>query len=175
MFGLFRGEAKANENVRQGSGETEYNPVLTLGEGVPAGIPIGEFQGYAQPNIIIQALPGGQTAQVDGSPVTFARYNMARGMHDVQLMNGLQNKVAQGLIIGYPGEGYLNEIMPQQPGQSRLMGQNSGPQNFTPRGGAPSVWQNLVSSKAAADNQVNGGGAPGTLAGPLIYGGSNGG
>src|SRR5271170_7849543 len=86
---------------------------IGLTEGVPAlseGIPIGVFPGYQQnQHMILQALPGGVSAQMDPSPVTFARYNMARGMHDVQLSNGWQY-TGYGLICNYRNEGYLAEV-----------------------------------------------------------------
>lgn len=177
MFGLWKGEPGTTENVRQ-NGEPDNRVPAGMVPGEPVtdlGIPIGVFPGYMQGNFIIQALPGGVSGMKHPGPTTFARYNMSRGVHDVQLQNGLRDKIAAGLIIGYPGEGYLNEIEPQMPGQSRLIGQNSGPQNFTPRGGSPSQWQNIVNAKMASDSNFNGSGAPGTLGGNLIYMGQSGG
>lgn len=143
-------------------------------EGEPStypGIPIGIFDGYQQTqHALIPALPGGYTAQVDPSPVTFARYNMARGMHDVQLNNGWQ-RTNYGKRTTYASSGYLNEVMPEIPGQSRLYGQGGSPSNFVPRGPAPAQWQNIVDT--IQSRPANPGG-PGKSAGIIVSTGARG-
>jgi hypothetical protein len=131
------------------------------------GIPIGIFQGYQDTtHAIIHALPGGYTAQVDPSPVTFARYNMSRGMHDVQLNNGWQ-RTNYGKRTVYASSGYLNEVMPQIPGQSRLSGTQTG--DFVMRGPAPAQWQNIVDN---VQSQPSNPGGPGQVMGTLAKGSS---
>lgn len=57
-------------------------------------------------------------SDVDMYPYPIRRYtNMS--VTDVQLGNGLRNRVASGLRIPYPGAGYLNVVRPQIPGQTR--------------------------------------------------------
>jgi hypothetical protein len=134
-----------------------------------AGIPMTIFEGYQQnPHMILQALPGGQTAQIDPSPVTFARYNMSRGVHDVQLSNGWQ-RTNYSRIMNYQNEGYLAEVVPQIPGQSRLIGSNRA--DFVMRGPAPGQWQNIVNNVQSAPANPGG---PGQLMGPVVMGGARG-
>jgi len=136
-----------------------------------AGIPMGVFQGYQQnQHMILQALPGGVSARMDPSPVTFARYNMSRGMHDVQLSNGWQF-TNYGQICNYRNEGYLAEVMPQIPGQSRLYGSYGPPAGFVPRGNSPSQWQanvNQVGQQPASP------GGPGQYMGTIVSTGAGG-
>lgn len=57
-------------------------------------------------------------SDVDYSPYLIRRYtNMS--VTDVQLNNGLRNRVAAGLRIGYRGTGYLWTVSPIIPGQTR--------------------------------------------------------
>jgi hypothetical protein len=134
--------------------------------GPNTGIPIGTFAGY-QPVGFHVTLPGAYSYQVDPSPVTVARYNMSRGVHDVQLSNGWQ-RTNYGKRTTYASSGYLSGIVPQVPGQSRLIGQGGSPGNFTPKTQsaiAPVTWQNNVAqAQAQAVNTISG---PGTIGGTL--------
>jgi hypothetical protein len=130
------------------------------------GIPIGTFAGYLPVGFAV-TVPGAVSYQVDPSPVTVARYNMSRGIHDVQLNNGWQ-RTNYGKRTTYASSGYLSSIVPQIPGQSRLIGQGGSPGNFTPKTQsaiAPSTWQNNVAqAQATSVNTISG---PGTLGGTL--------
>lgn len=164
-MGLFHKKAKLSSEDLE-SGEDQHFASLGIPAGA-AGIPIGIFPGYQQSeHAVIVALPGGYTAQVDPSPVTFARYNMSRGMHDVQLSNGWQ-RTNYGQRTTYASSGYLNEVMPEIPGQSRLSG-NTVSSNFVPRGPAPAQWQNIV-NQVQSQNPNPGG--PGQVMGPIGKGG----
>jgi hypothetical protein len=139
---------------------------------VAAGIPVGVFAGYqgeGSEHMILQALPGGVSARIDSSPITFARYQMGRGIHDVQLSNGWQF-TNFGQIQNYTNEGYLAEVMPQIPGQSRLTG-SSVSSGFVPRGPAPAQWQSIVDG---VQSQPSNPGGPGQLLGPVAMGGARG-
>jgi hypothetical protein len=130
------------------------------------GIPMGTFAGYLPPGFAV-TVPGAVSQQVDPSPVTVARYNMSRGVHDVQLSNGWQ-RTNYGKVTTYAGSGYLSGIVPQWPGQTRLFGQGGSPGNFTPRTQsaiAPITWQNNVANaQAQSVNTISG---PGTIGGTL--------
>jgi hypothetical protein len=152
------------------NGEDEHNSTMGMPTG-NAGIPMGIFPGYQQnEHMILQALPGGVSARMDPSPVTFARYNMSRGMHDVQLNNGWQD-TAYGRICNYRNEGYLAEVAPQIPGQSRLYGSYGPPAGFVPRGNSPAQWQNNVNQ---VGQQPTAPGGPGQHLGSIVSNGSGG-
>lgn len=131
-------------------------------DGTPAtnnvGIPIGAYVGTVpNPHILY-----GQ-ADIDTGAVTFARYNMSRGIHDVQLSNGWQF-TNYGRICNYPNESYLAVVQPEIPGQSRLYGSYGPPAGFIPRGGSPAQWQNQVN---AVQQQPSAPGGPGQYMGRI--------
>jgi hypothetical protein len=146
------------------SGEDEHQ----ASGGIPAcntGIPIGVYAGKVpNPHILY-----GQDDMETG-PVTFARYNMSRGVHDVQLSNGWQF-TAYGRICNYRNEGYLAEVMPQVPGQMRLYGAYGPPAGFVPRGNSPAQWQNNVNQ---VGQQPTAPGGPGQHLGTIISTGARG-
>jgi len=140
-------------------GEDEHSTSM----GTPAceerGIPVGIYPGLLpNPHILY-----GQEDLVN-APVTFARYNMARGVHDVQLSNGWQ-RTNYGNRTVYASSGYLNEVMPEIPGQSRLSGVNTS--DFVMRGPAPAQWQAIVDN---VQSQPSNPGGPGQLMGPIAKG-----
>ena len=128
------------------------------------GIPFGLFP---DDSINPHILRG--TADIDNTPTTYARYNMARGVHDVQLSNGWQF-TNYGNRTVYATSGYLNSVQPQIPGQSRLFGKTSAA--YVPRGGSPQQWQNKLDQ---ANNAASTVGGPGIIAGNLTYMGQAGG
>jgi hypothetical protein len=156
-----RNSANSGYTYSEAAGYSNTDP------GVP---PVRIFEGY-QPHPFAVTLPGAVSYPVDDSPVTVARYNMARGMHDTQLSNGWQ-RTNYGHRTTYASSGYLAEVVPQVPGQSRLFGQGGTPTAFTPKGGiAPSGWQNLVDQ--AQQQSVSTTGGPGQLGGTLQIGSWN--
>lgn len=132
-------------------------------QGVPCddfGRPMGIYAGKVpNPHILY-----GQD-DIETGPVTFARYNMSRGVHDVQLNNGWQH-TNYGKRTVYASSGYLNEVQPEIPGQSRLFG-GSISSNFVPRGPAPANYQNVVN---AAQTQPSNPGGPGQAMGRIVVG-----
>jgi hypothetical protein len=156
-----------SEGAGTGTGSHGVETTADVGEPAPlTGIPIGLFSGYAPPPNIAPTVPGGPSYQVDPSPVTYARYNMSRGMHDVQLRNGLQNRIGQGFIMGYQNEGYLSEVQPTWPGQQRLMGSGGSPANYTPKTYfSPQTWANAMQD--AQNNSTQTAGGPGQIGGSL--------
>jgi hypothetical protein len=173
---VFKKGANPDNTTFSYQGEDVHN----VDSGIPdnkglRGIPVGIFPGFTDgmntSHAVVVALPGATSAQGDPSPVTFARYNMSRGVHDVQLNNGWQ-RTNYGLRTTYASSGYLNEIQPIIPGQSRLYGAYGPPQPFVPRSAAPSQWQNLVNQ---AQSQPKTPGGPGQLMGSLGYIGQSGG
>lgn len=152
---------------RSGYTESDQSPANT-------GIGMQVFGGYLPPNFAV-TLPGAVSQQVDPSPVTVARYNMSRGIHDVQLNNGWQ-RTNYGRRTTYASSGYLSGVVPQVPGQTRLFGQGGSPGNFTPKTQsaiAPSAWQaNVANAQNLSVNTVSG---PGTAGGKLGYMGQSGG
>ena len=129
------------------------------------GIPIGVFPGtFPNPH------HAWGTEDMENKPVTFVRYNMSRGVHDVQLSNGWQfTNYGRKTVCGTSG--YLNSVQPQIPGQSRLIGAGTS-SSFVPRGGSPGQWQNKVDQ---ANNAASTVGGPGQLAGRLSFMGQSGG
>lgn len=102
------------------------------------------------------------SSDVDLLPHQFRRYVNASGSQDVQLINGLQNRVAAGKRTPYAGAGYLYAVVPRIPGQTR--GDVSG---FHARGPSPlnvqAMWQ------AGPGSQPSNPGGPGQIAGPRFY------
>jgi hypothetical protein len=155
---------KAPESLELPYGEDEHASSF----GVPSdmcGRPVGIYEGRVpNPHILY-----GQD-DLETGPVTFARYNMARGAHDVQLSNGWQY-TGYGLICNYRNEGYLAEVMPIIPGQSRLYGSYGPPAGFVPRGGSPAQWQANVN---AVQQQPTAPGGPGQFVGRIAALGAGG-
>lgn len=108
--------------------------------------------------------------EYDRTPITFNRFGTRWG--DIQLKNGLANKVASGRINGYRGEGWYDVTVPLIPGQTRLVGSNH-PGYFAPKGGAPSQWQDAINQGPGSQPMYPGG--PGYLAGPELYNPGSGG
>jgi hypothetical protein len=132
---------------------------------IDKGIPIGVYAGRVpNPHILY-----GQD-DLETGPVTFARYNMSRGMHDVQLSNGWQY-TGYGRICNYRNEGYLAVVQPEIPGQSRLFGAYGPPAGFVPRGNSPGQWQNIVNQVGQAPSNPGG---PGQYMGKIVANGSGG-
>lgn len=88
------------------------------------------------------------TTDVDRLPHQFRRYVNASGVQDVQIANGLRNRVAAGLRLPYLGAGWLFTVVPRIPGQTR--GDVAG---FHPRGPSPLnydvFWQQGPGSQPA--------------------------
>jgi hypothetical protein len=83
------------------------------------------------------------------------------GITDVQLNNGLRNRVAAGLRLPYAGTGFLYAVVPQIPGQTR--GDVAG---FHKRGPSPlnvqAMWE------AGPGSQPANPGGPGKIAAPIF-------
>jgi hypothetical protein len=104
--------------------------------------------------------PRNPPPDIETRPQIIPQYNMTRGIHDVQLLNGLQQHTAMGLITNLPGEGYLNVVAPTIPGQTRLIG--TQPSSFVPKGGSPQQWANHVAAGVPATSAPGG---PGQMLG----------
>jgi len=105
----------------------------------------------------------------DNQPTTFNRFATRWG--DLQLRNGLANRVASGQINGYRGEGWYDVAAPTIPGQQRLISGRVG--DFPARGPAPSQWSANVANGPGSQPDYPGG--PGYLmGGSLINPGSGG-
>jgi hypothetical protein len=162
---IFSGRKLRVESAAVLSGAEENSASIGEPATQQPGIPIGVYAGRVpNPHIFY-----GQD-DLETGPVTFARYNMARGVHDVQLSNGWQN-TAYGLICNYRNEGYLSEVVPVVPGQSRLYGSYGPPAGFVPRGNAPAQWQNIVN---AVQQQPSNPAGPGQSMGPIASTGAGG-
>jgi hypothetical protein len=93
---------------------------------------------------------------VDGYPWPIRRFtNM--GVTDVQLNNGLRNRVASGKRIAYQGTGYLYAIAPIIPGQTR-----DNVAGFHTRGPSPYTVADIYSSGPGMQPEHPGG--PGKIA-----------
>lgn len=101
---------------------------------------------------------GGENS-FDNQPITFTRYTN-NNTHLVQLSNGWQN-TNYGKRLIYKGSGYLNEVVPRIPGQTRLYG--GPPNSFVPRGNAPAQWQANVDNGPGMQPESPGG--PGQMLG----------
>ncbi len=105
---------------------------------------------------------------VETRPSMIPAYNMGRGIHDVQLKNGLQNHTAMGVRAGAPS--YLTAIQPTIPGQTRLIG--TLPSSFVPKGGSPAQWNKHVSAGIPQDSTPGG---PGQMVGNSLLNPGSGG
>lgn len=91
-----------SKSVQARTGNTPYYPMQLL-----------DGQVVSKPN---RQAP---SADFDLTPRLFRRFVNASGVQDVQIWNGLRNKIATGYRFTYPGSGWLNVIQPQIPGQMR--------------------------------------------------------
>lgn len=97
-------------------------------------------------------------SDVDLSPWPIRRFtNM--GVTDVQLINGLQNRIASGRRIPYAGTGYLYAIQPIIPGQTR-----DNVAGFHKRGPSPYNVYDVYTGGPGAQPEHPGG--PGKIAAP---------
>lgn len=140
-------------------GETDTGRPVHLGFGPGA---------YAQPfpmevlNGCEQRAPNRRPSQQDKdySPWPYRRYtNMS--VTDVQLNNGLHNGVAAGKRINYQGSGYLWNVSPIIPGQTR---DNAG--GFHRRGPSPYNVADVYSDGPGSQPLHPGG--PGKIAAPVF-------
>lgn len=99
------------------------------------------------------------TSDFDLTPRQFRRNINASGLQDVQLKNGLRNRIATGLRINYRGAGYLHAAQPTIPGQTR--GDSAG---FHKRGPSPLNIQAMFANGPGAQPQNPGG--PAKIAAP---------
>lgn len=96
---------------------------------------------------------------IDTLPHQFRRYVNASGVQDMQLHNGMHNRILTGLRIPYLGTGYLFAVVPRIPGQTR--GDVAG---FHSRGPSPLNYQALW--QQGPGSQPSNPGGPGRIAGP---------
>lgn len=99
------------------------------------------------------------TSDADVLPHQVRSYVNASGAQDVQLANGLRNRVGAGLRIPYFGSGWLFAAAPRIPGQTR--GDVAG---FHRRGPSPLNWQNMWQN--GPGSQPDNPGGPGRIAAP---------
>lgn len=99
-------------------------------------------------------------SDVDGYPWPIRRFtNM--GVTDVQLSNGLRNKVATGKRINYQGSGYLYAVNPIIPGQTR-----DNVAGFHRRGPSSYGYQDVYDAGPGSQPEHPGG--PGKIAAPTF-------
>jgi hypothetical protein len=101
------------------------------------------------------------SCDVDETGRQFRRFVNASGAQDVQIYNGLRNRIASGYRL-IPHAGYLNVIMPQIPGQTR--GNYGG---FHKRGPSPYNIEDLFQYGPGSQPAHPGG--PGKIAGPTYF------
>ena len=99
-------------------------------------------------------------SDMDGTPRQFRRFVNASGAQEVQIGNGLRDKIATGHITGMPGEGYLYAVVPQMPGYRRT-GNNAG--GFHKRG--PDPLSVFALYQAGPGSQPANPGGPGVITG----------
>jgi hypothetical protein len=99
------------------------------------------------------------TSDADALPHQVRSYVNASGAQDVQIANGLRNRVAAGLRIPYFGTGWLFAAAPRIPGQTR--GDVAG---FHRRGPSPLNWQTMWQN--GPGSQPDNPGGPGRIAAP---------
>lgn len=99
-------------------------------------------------------------SDVDGYPWPL-RMLTNMSVTDVQLNNGLFNRVASGKRINYAGAGYLNVTQPQIPGQTR-----DNVSGYHRRGPSPYNVQDLF--RNGPGSQPDHPGGPGKIAGPTF-------
>lgn len=156
------------QEATEGFGETygvsiEINPST-----IDAHAPMESYNGrvFANPHMYTP----NRDQEYDNTPIIFNRIGTRWG--DLQLKNGLANGVASGRIWGYRGEGWLDNVVPVIPGQTRQIG-GGNPANFVARGGAPSQYQQMYDQTAGSQPMYPGG--PGYTVGTSLYNPGSGG
>lgn len=92
-------------------------------------VPMQVLNGLVIPKADRQA----PSCDYDETPVQFRRQmGDVSGVSNVQLRNGLRNRIASGYRFVFPGAGFLFTVQPRIPGQTR--GNYGG---FVPRGPSP--------------------------------------
>lgn len=144
----------------EGSDSNEANASVLMNPGPPCNLTMGPYRKHTpNPNIVY-----GQT-DMDNQPTTFNRIGTRWG--DAQMHNGWDN-TNWGRRTHYATAGFMNEVMPIIPGQSRLI-----PSGFPRQGPAPSQWQKNVSTGPGLQPSYPGG--PGQMQGvSLVNPGSGG-
>ena len=117
--------------------------------------PMQILNGLVMPKLDRQA----PSSDYDETPILFRRYLNTSGVQDVQIWNGLRNRIATGYRFTFPGAGYLNVAMPRIPGQTR--GNYGG---FIPRGPSPYTYQDIFD--AGPGSQPAHPGGPARIAAP---------
>jgi hypothetical protein len=102
------------------------------------------------------------STDVDVLPHQFRRYVNASGLQDVQIINGMQNRILTGKRWPYRGAGWLSLSAPRIPGQTR--GDAGG---FHPRGPSPLNYD-LMWQQGPGSQPANPGG-PGRIAAPQFF------
>ncbi len=97
------------------------------------------------------------SSDYDETPRLFRRYVNASGVQDVQIRNGLRNRIGTGYRFSYGNAGYLNVIQPRSPGQMR--GNYGG---FAPRGTSPYNYADIQQNGPGSQPAHPGG--PGMIA-----------
>lgn len=116
--------------------------------------PVQSYNGMTVPN---RARNNGQ--DIDTTPVMFRRFvNM--GYRDVQLHNGLRNRMLSGALITYTP--YIWAWIPRIPGQTR-----DNVSGMVKRGPSPYNVQDMM--QATAGSQPEHPGGPGQIAGTTLY------
>jgi hypothetical protein len=120
--------------------------------------PMGILNGM----VIAKADRQAPTCDYDETPILFRRYINASGKQDVQIWNGMRNRILTGWRMVYPGAGYLNVIQPEIPGQTR--GNYGG---FIPRGPSPYNFEDVF--MAGPGSQPAHPGGPARIAAPQFH------
>lgn len=97
------------------------------------------------------------SSDYDETPRLFRRYVNASGVQDVQLVNGLRNRIGTGLRFSYGNAGYLHLIVPQNYAQRRR-----DPGGVHKRGPSPYGFQDAIYAVAGIQPEHPGG--PGKIA-----------
>lgn len=129
------------------SNSTPNNNIIRADEGgAKASYPMQSLNGL----VIAKPNRRNPTSDFDLTPRQFRRFVGASGAQEVQIGNGMRSRTLTGIIMNYPGEGFLNVIQPQMPGY-RKTGQNAG--GFHKRGPDPlsifAMYQNGPGSQPA--------------------------
>lgn len=120
--------------------------------------PMKSYNGSLVPKVNRQA----PSTDVDTLPHQVRNYVNASGAQDVQIINGLQGRIASGIRWPYRGAGWFFMAAPIIPGQTR--GDVAG---FHKRGPSPLNYQAMWEAGPGA--QPDNPGGPGRIAAPHFF------
>jgi len=145
---------RLNDTGFDDTGQTAYSGYAVALHTAPAGMRVFNGSEYRKPN---RQAP---ESDVDAYPYLIRRYtNM--GYTELQLNNGMRDRILTGYRYAYPGSGFMYTVQPIIPGQMR-----DNAAGWHRRGPSPYNVSDLYTNGPGAQPAHPGG--PGKIAAPLF-------